>query len=117
MQPPRQPCYNPGMERYHFPPMLGPASCQPEGGYEWAECYRNELDYHVERLADEVDRFAEIIAKLVAANPPPWTIFPKPSCRTADAFFRLCGGMTQEQIATVLAACGHTDLADLVRDI
>ena len=97
--------------------MLGPASGKPEGGYEWAECYGNELDYHVDRLSDEVDRFAQIITKLVAANPPPWAIFPKPPCRTADAFFRLCGGMTQEQIATVLAACGHTDLADVVRDL
>jgi hypothetical protein len=105
------------MERYHFAPMLGPASHQAEGSYEWAECYGNELDYHVERLADEVDRFAEIIGKLVAADPPPWTIFPKPPCRTADAFFRLCGGMTQEQTAAVLAACGHTDLADMVRDL
>ena len=33
----------------------------------------------------------------MAADAPPWTIFPKPPCRTADAFFRLCGGMTQEQ--------------------
>jgi hypothetical protein len=45
----------------------------------------------------------------------PWTIFPKPACRTADALFRLCGGLTQEQTAAVLAACGLTDLADLVR--
>lgn len=79
--------------------MLGPASRQAERSYDWAECYGNELGYHVERLADEVDRLAEIIGKLVAADPPPWTIFPKPSCRTADAFFRLCGGMTQEQTA------------------
>ena len=104
------------MERYHFPPMLGPASRQAEGSYEWAECYGNELDYHVESLADEVDRFAGIIGKLVAADPPLWTIFPKPPCRT-DAFFRLCGGMTQEQTAAVLAACGHTNLADVVRDL
>jgi hypothetical protein len=105
------------MERYHFAPMLGPASHQAEGSYDWAECYGNELDYHVERLADEVDRFAEIIGKLVAADPPPWTIFPKRPCRTADAFFRLCGGMSQEQTAAVLAACGHTDLADVVRNL
>ncbi len=104
------------MERYHFPPMLGPASRQAEGSYDWAECYGNELDYHVERLAGEV-RLAEIIGKLVAADPPPWMIFPKPSCRTADAFFRLCGGMTQEQTAAVLGVCGHTDLADVVRDL
>ena len=54
------------MERYHFAPMLGPASHQAEGSYDWAECYGNELDYHVERLADEVDRFAEIIGKWAA---------------------------------------------------
>jgi hypothetical protein len=105
------------MERYHFPPMLGPASRQVEGSYEWAECYGNELDHHVESLADEVDRFAGIIGKLVAADPPLWTTFPKPPCRTADAFFRLCGGMTQEQTAAVLAAYGHTNLADVVRDL
>jgi hypothetical protein len=105
------------MNRYHFPPMLGPASGKPEGSYEWAECYGNELDYHVERLADEVCSFGQIIGKLVATDPPPWTIFPKPLYRTADAFFHLCGGMTQEQIAVVLAACGHTDLADVVRDL
>ncbi len=64
-----------------------------------------------------VDHFAEIIGKLLAADPPPWTTFPKPPCRTADAFFRLCGGMTQEQTAAVLAACGHTNLADVVRDL
>ena len=97
--------------------MLGQASHQAEGSSDWAECYGNELDYHVERLADEVDRFAEIIGKLVAADPPPWTIFPKPPCRTADAFFRLCGGMTQEQTAAVLAACGHTDLAGMVHNL
>ena len=97
--------------------MLGPASSKPQGSYEWGECYGNELDYHVESLADEVDRFAGTIGKLVAADPPPWTIFPNPPCRTADAFFRLCGGMTQEQTATVLAACGHTNLADVVRDL
>jgi hypothetical protein len=105
------------MNRYHFPPMLGPASDKPQGSYEWAECYGNELDYHVERLADEVYHFAQIIGQLAATDPPPWTIFPKPPCHTADAFFRLCGGMTQEQIAAVLAACGHTDLADVVRDL
>ena len=77
------------MERYHFAPMLGQASHQAEGSSDWAECYGNELDYHVERLADEVDRFAGIIGKLVAADPPPWTILPKPPCRTADAFFSL----------------------------
>ena len=38
------------VERYHFPPMLGPASDQPEGSYEWGECYGNELDYHVDRF-------------------------------------------------------------------
>ena len=91
------------MERYHFPPMLGPASRQAEGSYEWAECYGDELDYHMESLADEVDRFAQIIGKLAAADPLPWTIFPNPSCGTADAFFRLCGGMTQEQTAAVLS--------------
>ena len=52
------------MEPYHFPPMLGPASGKPEGSYEWAECYGNELDYHVERLADEVDHFGEIIGEV-----------------------------------------------------
>ena len=97
--------------------MLGPALRQAEGSYEWAECYGNELDYHVDSLMAEVDRFAEIIGKLVVADPPPWTIFPKPPCRTADAFFRLCGGMTQDQTAAVLAACGHTNLADVVRDL
>jgi hypothetical protein len=105
------------MNRYHFPPMLGPASDKPEGSYEWAECYGNELDYHVERHADEVHRFAEIIGKLMVTDPPPWTIFPKPTCRSADAFFRLCGGMTSDQVAAALTACGHTDLADAVRDL
>ena len=104
------------MERYHFAPMLGPASGQPEGTYEWAECYGNELDHHVESLVDEVYRFAQIVTKFVAADPLPWTIFPNPPCRTADAFFRLCG-MTSDQVADVLAACGHTDLADVVRDL
>jgi hypothetical protein len=28
----------------------------------------------VERLADEVHRFGQIIVKLAAADPPPWTI-------------------------------------------
>ena len=51
--------------------MLGPASREAEGSYEWAECYGNELDYHEERLAEEVDHFAEIIGKLAAADPPP----------------------------------------------
>ena len=97
--------------------MLGPASDKAEGSYEWAECYGNELDYHVESLLGEVDSFATMIGKLVAAEPPPWSIFPDPACRTADAFFRLCGGITQEQIATLLAACGHTVLADVVRDL
>ena len=105
------------MERYHFPPMLGPPSGKPQGSYEWGECYGNELDYHAESLADEVDRFAEIIGKLAAVDPPPWTIFPNSPCRTADAFFRLCGGMTSDQVAAVLAACGHTNLADVVRDL
>jgi hypothetical protein len=63
------------MERYHFAPMLGPAS-HPEGSYDWAECYGNELDYHVERLADEVDRFAEIIGKLVPQTPHHGRSFP-----------------------------------------
>ena len=117
MQPPRQTCYNFVMERYHFPPMLALHSDKPQGSDEWAECYGNELDYHVERLVDEVHRFAQIVGKLVAADPPPWTIFPKPPCRTADAFFRVCGGITSDQIAAVLRACGHTDLADAVRDL
>jgi hypothetical protein len=104
------------MERYHFAPMLGPASGQPEGSYEWAECYGNELDYHVNSLADEVYRFAQIVTKLVAADLPPWTLFPNPPCGTADAFFRLCG-MTSDQVADELAACGHTNLADVVRDL
>jgi hypothetical protein len=102
------------VERYHFPPMLGPASSQPEGSYGWGECYGNELDYHVDRLTDEVDRFARMITELVRADPPPWTIFPNPPCPTTDAFFRLCG-MAQEQIVVVLAECDHTDLADVVR--
>src|SRR5689334_7046037 len=105
------------MEHYRFPPMLGPASGKPQGSYEWAECYGNELDYHVEHLADEVESFAQVISKLIAADPPPWTVFPNPPCRSADGFFRLCGGMTCDQIAAVLAACGHTDLADVVRDL
>jgi hypothetical protein len=109
--------YNGDMERYHFPPMLGPASRKPEGSYEWAECCGNELDYHVERLAREVDHFAKIIGKLAATDPPPWSIFPNPPCRTADAFFRLCGGMTREKIAAVLVAFGHADLADVVRKL
>jgi hypothetical protein len=70
----------------------------------------------VERLTDEVDRLAQIIAKLVRADPPPWTIFPDPPCRTADAYFRLCSGMTADQIAAVLEACGHADLAYIVRE-
>jgi hypothetical protein len=97
--------------------MLGPAYRKPEGSYEWAECYGNELDYHVDRLVDEVHRFAQFVAKLAGADPPPWSIFPDAPYRTPDAFFRLCGGMTQEQIAAELAACGHTDLADVVRDL
>ena len=90
---------------------------QAEGSYDWAKCDGNKIDYHVESLADEVDRIAAIIGKLVAADPPPWTIFPKLPCRTADAFFRLRGRMTQEPTAAVLAAGGDTDLADVVRDL
>jgi len=48
-----------------------------------------------------VEHFGEIIGKLVVADPPPWTIFPNPPCRTAGAFFRLCGGMTSDQVAAV----------------
>ena len=77
---------------------------------------RQRLDYHMEPPCRRSGSL-RIIGKLAASDPPPWTIFANPPCRTAGAFFRLCGGMTQDQTAAVLAACGHTDLADVVRDL
>ncbi len=94
---------------YQFPPMLGPASAQPEGSYEWAECWGNELEYHAENLEYEVGRFADLVRKLVAANPPPWNVFPEPPCQNIDSYLRLCC-----QVAAVLMAFGLTSLASTI---
>jgi hypothetical protein len=102
-------------ERYKFPAMLGPASEQPEGSYEWAECWGNELEYRAENLEEEVWRFSDFIRKLIAANPPPWGVFPKPPCGNIDAYLRLCCGLNAERVAAVLMAFGHITLADLVQ--
>jgi hypothetical protein len=71
----------------------------------------------VQRLANEVHYFAEVIGKFAATDAPPWLIFPNSPCGTADAFFRLCGGMTRDQNAALLVPCSSADLEGVVRNL
>jgi hypothetical protein len=85
------------MERYKFPPMLGPASAHREGTREWAECLGNELDYRVDRA--EQDAVEDLIPPIkLAMRVAPWTVWLDPPCGSADAYFRLCTGLSYEQI-------------------
>jgi|HubBroStandDraft_6_1064221.scaffolds.fasta_scaffold142654_6 hypothetical protein len=96
------------MKRYKFPPMLGPASAHPEGSREWAECLGNELDYRAERaVAYAVDDLLAVVDKAMSAEIPPWTVWPDPPCGSADAYFRLCTGLSYEQICVLKQTFGQ----------
>jgi hypothetical protein len=94
-------------KRCKFPPMLGPASNQPEGSYQWAECWGNELEYRAESVERMVWDLANFVAKLVVANPPPWSVFPDPPCGNIDTYLRLCCGLNHQQITALLMMFGH----------
>jgi hypothetical protein len=95
------------MKRYKFPPMLGPASAHPEGTREWAECLGNELDYRADRAEQVIlHDLMPFIAKILSAPTPPWTLWPAPPCGSADAFFRLCAGLSYEQIMLLVNTFG-----------
>ena len=87
------------MERYKFPPMLGPSSRHSEGSRQWAECLGNEIEYKVDRAAERgVDELIPLIKKVLSAATPPWEVWPEPPCKSIDAFFQLCTGRTYDQI-------------------
>jgi hypothetical protein len=98
------------MERYKFPPMLGPARGQPAGSYQRAECFGNELDYTVERVADAVDHLADLIKRILADDPPPWDAFPNPPCELPGDFFEICCGINGVELGKLLHVFGHHDL-------
>jgi hypothetical protein len=99
------------MERYKFAQMLGPAHDKPAGSYERAECFGNELDYTVERVTDAVDGLSDLVKRILADDPPPWTVFPDPPCGSLDAFLLICCGIERLEIVQVLDTFGHPDLA------
>jgi hypothetical protein len=100
-----------GEWRYKFPPMLGPASAQPEGSYQWAECLGNELDCHVENVERDVSHLARVMSKLVAVSPSPWNVFPNPACGKIDTYLQLSCGLNHKQVIALMMMFGHDALA------
>ena len=100
------------MERYKFPPMFGPAHRYPVGTFQRAECFGNELDYTVERVADDVVALAALLKRILVEDPPPWAIWPDPPCRSLDSFLVLSCGRGEPEKTQVLHSFGHHDLCD-----
>ncbi len=98
------------MERYKFPVMLGPAHDKPAGSYQRAECLGNELEYHAESVQRQVDHLADVVKRILAEDPPPWTVFPDPSCGSLDAFLVICCGIAVDQMEQLLHTFDHHDL-------
>lgn len=91
------------MERYKFPPMLGPASSHPVGSKKWAECLGNELEYRVERAEKNgVENLIPLINLAITAKTPPWEVWPEPPCGTVDDYFFLCTGLNYNQLLTLI---------------
>jgi hypothetical protein len=67
----------------------------------------NELDYRAERAREyAVDDLAKLVQRVMSAEIPPWTVWPDPPCGSADAYFRLCTGLSYAQIEVLLNTFG-----------
>src|SRR5258708_2571106 len=92
-----------GFTKYKFSPILGPAKDHPVGSREWPECVGNELDCRAGwAKRDAVDAMLELIRRVMSADVPPWAVWPDPPCGSADAYFRLCIGLSYQQLWTLM---------------
>jgi hypothetical protein len=80
------------MKRFHFAPMLGPASAHPVGSFDHALCLGNEFEYTTDRLTDDLEHFIPIVRKAVETKP--WEVWPDPPCGDIDSYFFACSGLT-----------------------
>jgi len=91
-----------GMKRYHFPPMLGPASAHPVGSFQHGLCLGNEFDYMTERATDTIESYVPILRKAVETKP--WEVWPDPPCGDIDAYCFACSGFTYRQLFALVDA-------------
>lgn len=89
------------VERYKFPPMLGPTSQHPCGSFEYAECLGNELDYRTEKAVKMgVDDLLVTLHKIVGTLP--WLDWPRTPCRSIEAYCLACTGYSYTQLYTLV---------------
>lgn len=88
------------MKRYHFAPMLGPASAHPVGSFDCALCLGNEFDYTTERAVDDLERYVLLLRKVIETKP--WEVWPDPPCGDIDSYCFACSGFTYRQLFVLI---------------
>ena len=74
--------------------------------------FGNELEFHVKNVGRDVWHLANVVTKLVTANPSPWSVFPDPPCEDIDTYLQLCCGLNRKHIAALMKMFGHNGLTN-----
>jgi hypothetical protein len=98
------------MEQYKFPVMPGIGYGKP--AFRRAESLGYGLKSEFEPVERMVENLADLVKRILAEDPPPWTVFPDPPCESLDAFLTICCGIGESDMANVLHAFGHHELCD-----